>query len=176
MKKLSFLSLFLPLCLLLASCGSDVYYEKIHTLDKECWNKQDSLVCVLNVEDTLQFYTIMLDVRNSVNYRYQNLYLFMDTKDPRGVVTRDTMEFTLADAHGNWYGRGDRLKDFQCYWYPKVRFPNKGEYRFTFYQAMREDVLKGIANFGMTVKAFDEKKFRKEQEKRRKYAKKISES
>ena len=33
------------------------------------------------------------------------------------------------------------------------------KYKFVFQQAMREDEIKGIANFGMTICYFDEKRF-----------------
>lgn len=158
------------LSLCFASCGSDVFYEKIHTIDKESWNKNAGVTCSFDIEDTMQYYTIYMNIRNNVNYRYQNLYVFMDTKDPKGTVTRDTLEFVLADLHGNWKGKGNRLKDYQYFFYPKVRFPYKGKYTFTFYQAMREDNLDGIANFGMTVKYFDEEIFRKDMARRKKEA------
>lgn len=170
MRKIALLIIWVSLAFAAISCGSDVYYEKIHSINRECWNKQDSVVCEFDIEDSLQFFTIYMNIRNSVSYRYQNLYLFMDTQNPMGECSRDTLEFVLADAYGNWKGKGDRLKDYQYFFYPKVRFPYKGHYRFTFYQAMREEDLKGIANFGMTVKTFDERKFQKEIAKRRKDA------
>jgi hypothetical protein len=34
---------------------------------------------------------------------------------------------------------------------PKVRFQQKGEYIFSAQQAMREENLKGIADFGITL-------------------------
>lgn len=163
---------FLAVALVSAACGSDVYYEKIHEIDHETWKKDAGVTCTLDIQDTMQYYTIYMNIRNSVSYRYQNLYVFMDTKDPKGTLTRDTLEFVLADLHGNWKGKGERLKDYQYFFYPKVRFPFKGKYSFTFYQAMRDDNLDGIANFGMTVKYFDEDIFRKDMEKRKKEAEK----
>ena len=166
MRKTVVLSLLLALVCLLGSCSDGVVYEKIHTIKGEKWQKDQPVVCEFEVEDSTVFYTIYMDIRNSVDYPYQNLFVFMDSQSPSGQVSRDTLEFILADVYGNWKGKGSRLKDKQYFFYPKVRFPNCGKYKFTFYQAMREDELLGIANFGMTVQKFNENKFRKEMEKR----------
>ncbi|SRR5574344_451316 len=160
--KIALLSLFLSLFVLTA-CQRGIFYEKIHTLEDETWNVKELLTCEFEITDTMQFYTMYMDIRNSVDFETQNLYVFMDTQDPTGAKTRDTLEFLLADAHGNWKGKGNgRLKDYQYLFYPKVRFPYSGKYTFTFQQAMRQDDVKGIANFGMTVYTFDEKRFKKE--------------
>ncbi len=41
--------------------------------------------------------------------------------------------------------------------YPvKVKFPQKGKYKFSFRQAMRETDLKGMASFGLSVRRYNE--------------------
>ncbi|MCK9338450.1 MAG: gliding motility lipoprotein GldH [Bacteroidales bacterium] len=154
-----FLCLFLSL-FLFSSCKHDIFYEEIHSIENETWNVKNVLNCEFEITDTMQFYTMYMDIRNSVDFETRNLYVFMDTEDPNGTKSRDTLEFVLADAHGNWKGKGNgRLKDYQYLFYPKVRFPYKGTYHFSFQQAMRQDDVVGIANFGMTVYTFDEKRF-----------------
>lgn len=161
MKKIA-VGLLAVISLLVSSCHRDVYYEDIQSIEGETWNCGDTLHFQFDIEDTLQYYTIYMDIRNSVDFETQNLYLFMDSENPQGTVSRDTLEFLLADAHGNWVGKGsNRLKDYQYLFYPKVRFPYSGTYKFSFVQAMRADNVKGIANFGMTMYYFDEERFRK---------------
>ena len=152
--------LFAVLLLTVASCRRGVFYEEILPVKNETWTLDDTLHFTFDITDTMQYYTIYMDIRNSIDYEMQNLYLFMDSEDPRGNVNRDTLEFLLADAHGNWVGKGNgRLKDYQYLFYPKVRFPYSGTYRFSFVQAMRTEKLEGIANFGLTLYYFDENRF-----------------
>lgn len=158
-------SLFLLAAVMLlafSSCRRGVFYEDILPVKNEVWNLNDTLHFEFDITDTLQYYTIYMDIRNSIDFETRNLYLFMDTEDPHGEKNRDTLEFLLADAHGNWVGKGSgRLKDYQYLFYPKVRFPYSGTYKFSFVQAMRTEKLEGVANFGMSLYYFDEKRFRK---------------
>lgn len=162
MKKIFPFFAFFFLSLFFFSCNHGVFYENIQTIEDESWNEKVPVACEFEITDTMQYYTMYMDIRNSTDFETQNLYVFMDTEDPHGVKTRDTLEFLLADAHGNWKGKGNgRLKDYQYLFYPKVRFPYTGKYKFTFYQAMRQENVKGIANFGLTIYTFDEKRFQK---------------
>lgn len=161
MRKLLLL-IAAALLLSAASCRRGVFYDEILPLKNETWTLDDTLRFSFDIADTMQYYTFYMDIRNSIDYETQNLYLFLDTEDPRGNTSRDTLEFLLADAHGNWVGNGTgRLKDYQYLFYPKVRFPYSGTYKFSFVQAMRTEKLEGIANFGMTIYYFDEDRFRR---------------
>lgn len=155
--------LWLALCVqifLCTSCKQDIFYEEIFAVDEQAWSADSLLTCEFEITDTLQFYTIYMDIRNTVDFETQNLYVFMDSEDPAGECNRDTLEFLLADAYGNWKGHGNgRYRDYQYMFYPKVRFPRSGKYKFTFQQAMRDETIQGIANFGMTIYLFDEKRF-----------------
>lgn len=158
MKNL-WLSFFL-VALLFSSCKKDIFYEEIFVVNENGWGMDSPVMCEFEITDTLQYYTIYMDIRNTIDFETQNLYVFMDSEDPTGNKNRDTLEFLLADNHGHWKGHGNgRYRDYQYIFYPKVRFPYKGKYKFVFQQAMREDEIKGIANFGMTICYFDEKRF-----------------
>lgn len=159
MRKILLL-LSVVLLLTATSCRRGVFYEEILPVRNEAWSLNDTLHFAFDITDTLQYYTIYMNIRNSIDFETQNLYLFMDSEDPQGNINRDTLEFLLADAHGNWIGKGSgRLKDYQYLFYPKVRFPYSGTYKFSFVQAMRTEKLEGIANFGMTLYYFDENRF-----------------
>ncbi|MBO4645583.1 MAG: gliding motility lipoprotein GldH [Bacteroidales bacterium] len=204
MKRILFLTGLLLSMLLFPACNKGVLMEKIVVFDNEVWKQNEYVECEVDIEDTAQYYTLYLNIRNSVDYEYQNLYLFVDLVTPDSMEYRDTTEIYLADVYGNWYGRGGRLKDRQYYflcmhtplkygmmnvpypttindktvsvneYYPvRVQFPQKGKYVFRFHQAMRTDALKGIANFGLTVKEYDQEAVVKEIKKENKLRKKM---
>ena len=86
-------------------------------------------------------------------------YIFFTTEFPNGYVATDTLGCILSDPFGKWKGKGNgRIKDNRFLFKPKVCFHQKGIYRFTVQQAMRDDNLKGIANFGITVEFFPKSK------------------
>jgi gliding motility-associated lipoprotein GldH len=91
-------------------------------------------------------------VRNTTDYPFQNLYLFFTTQLPDSAVFTDTLNCILCDAYGRWKGTGSgRIKTNRFLLKSKVRFPQKGTYIFSAQQAMREENINGIINFGITL-------------------------
>ncbi|MBO4504216.1 MAG: gliding motility lipoprotein GldH [Bacteroidales bacterium] len=153
MKKIT-LSL-LGLLWLLSACNHNVYYSDIQTLPKERWKASEPLTFTMDIVDSMDYFNMFFNVRNTTDFETQNLYVFMKTQYPDGHSERDTLEFILCDKQGRWTGRGQgRIKDNKFLFQPKVRFPNKGTYTFTVTQAMRTDELKGISDFGITLERF----------------------
>ena len=153
MKKIA-LSL---LCLLglLSACNHKVYYSDIQALPKEQWKASEPLTFTMDIVDSMDYFNMYFNVRNTTDFETQNLYVFMRTTYPDGHSERDTLEFILCDKQGHWTGRGQgRIKDNKSLSQPKVRFPNCGTYTFTVTQAMRTDELKGVSDFGITLERF----------------------
>jgi len=144
-----FLMLFFGIAV---SCNRNTFYQKMDILPNESWNKDTALVYTFTISDSLQYFSFYIDVRNTTLYTYQNLYLFFTTQYPDNTLFTDTLNCILSDAYGRWTGKGSgRIKENRFVLKPKVRFPQTGTYIFSAQQAMREDDLTGIANFGITL-------------------------
>lgn len=134
------------------SCNRNTFFQKSDILPNEIWNMDSTLVYKFPIFDSLQFYNFYIDVRNTTNYPYQNLYLFFTTQFPDSTIFTDTLNCILSDAHGRWKGKGSgRIKENRFILKSKVRFNQTGEYIFSAQQAMREENLSGITNFGITL-------------------------
>jgi gliding motility-associated lipoprotein GldH len=107
------------------------------------------------VTDTVSAHDVYLDVRHTGDYPFSNLYAFVKLEGPGGSLI-DTVECTLADASGRWYGKGlgfinsDRFEAHVLY-KSRNRFPRKGRYTLTLEQAMRTDTLYGVIDVGVSV-------------------------
>ncbi|HEY4787376.1 MAG TPA: gliding motility lipoprotein GldH [Bacteroidales bacterium] len=138
----------------LFGCNFDSIYEKSEDIPKEEWNKNEVIKFEIPVTDTIHGYRIFVNVRNSNEYPYSNLFLFLTTYSPQGKSVKDTLEMTLADDRGKWLGSG-----FGGIWSSEtalrnntvIRFPSSGIYRIEVVQAMRDDVLRGIKDIGIKV-------------------------
>jgi len=151
MKKTAFYFLLFSL-LALYSCDKKRFYDESAKIPVNGWHKDSIAVFNIQITDTLQFYKFFINLRNNENYRYSNFYLFLNTRLPNDLRTRDTIEMILADFTGKWLGKGfGTLRDNQILIRENLRFPRKGTYHFTIEQAMREEVLKGIENVGIRV-------------------------
>ena len=110
------------------------------------------LVFDVPVSDTVNKYNIFITVRNTSNYSFNNLYLFIDINSPMKITERDTMECILADADGKWLGNGlGDLWDNKILFKRNVKFQKTGIYEFILNQAMRVDSLPMITDAGLSI-------------------------
>ena len=144
--------LLTTMVLFLISCDPNRVYEKNISINDGVWNQDSVIAFDLDITDTLQPYNFYINIRNSTDYRYSNLYLFIDTYFPDETHARDTLEFILADTDGKWFGKGfGKIKESTVLLRKGVHFPMSGHYRFTMEQAMREENLEGIEDVGMRI-------------------------
>ncbi|MFP4620026.1 MAG: gliding motility lipoprotein GldH [Bacteroidales bacterium] len=136
----------------LISCNSNVVHRESKDIPGAEWNKNNILSYTFNIEDTLQPYHVYLNVRNSSEYRFRNLYLFIETTSPHGHTVKDTFECMLADEKGRWYGHGwGDVYENKIPYRQYVRFPSKGSYSIEIQQAMRRDNLKHLTDIGIVL-------------------------
>ncbi len=149
-----FFSMLLILFLvpLFFGCGHGVMFDNTKKIEGNVWNKDEKVRFDVPVTDTLDSYRFYLNVRHSTDYRYSNIYFFINTLFPDGKTARDTVQCILARPDGKWLGRGfTGIKDNQVLLRTGLRFPRNGTYVFEFEQAMRVDDLEGITDIGLRL-------------------------
>ncbi len=138
--------------LLFSSCDSRRVFEKYQPIPHSGWHKDSIQFFDVNINDTLQYNNILIDVRHDVNYAYSNLWLFVSMEDPQNKIIIDTLEIQLAKTDGKWLGSGvSATKLLQAPFKQNIYFPQAGNYRFGIQQGMRHDILKGIESIGIRV-------------------------
>lgn len=146
---------WIVLILLLGACRSNGLYDQSMRIDGRWWKNQAEQFEV-SVQDSLQPYDFYLNVRHNTSYRYSNLYLFLQTRFPNGNISRDTIEIVLANAEGKWLGKGwGDVREDHVLLRKQLRFPLKGTYVFSIWQAMRQDTLTGIQDVGIQIVPVD---------------------
>ena len=146
MKKL----LYSLIVVLMFSCGGNKLYDESVVIPDAKWDNKNVPYFDVTVDDTLNDYAFYLNIRHLEDYRYSNLYVFMHTEFPNGNVTHDTIECTFAYPDGRWMSKGSgTYRSAKILLNPALRFPLRGDYHFEIEQAMREEVLKGIADIGI---------------------------
>ncbi len=137
--------------ILLYSCGNQSFYDHNEEVT-EPWKYSDIIDFEVDVTDTINPFNFYINIRNTTDYNYSNIYLFVKTVFPDGRFSIDTAEIFLADLHGNWLGSGfGKNKDLQVLFRKRGRFPMSGVYHFRFEQAMRELDLDGIKAVGIRI-------------------------
>ena len=136
---------------MLVSCGNDKLFNDSVVIPEAKWDNRMLPFFDLTVNDTLSDYAFYLNIRHLENYRYSNLYVFLHTEFPNGNITHDTIECTFARPDGSWMSKGNgTIRSAKILLNPALRFPLTGSYHFEIEQAMRDDVLKGITDIGLS--------------------------
>lgn len=154
LKKLKFTGLFalIIVAFLLNACDRGTLYDQSREIPDSGWHEDSIAYFSMEIEDSIQPYNFYINVRNTDDYPFRNLYVFLSTELPNNNITRDTIELLLADANGKWIGKGfGALKDNQILIRKNLIFPLTGTYRFSIEQAMRHEYLKGIKDIGIKV-------------------------
>jgi len=135
-----------------SSCNKDEIYNNTHDIKKSTWDISNVINFNFQVEDTIKPYDVYINLRHTSQYKYRNLYLFIETTSPEGHSVKDTFECILADKKGNWYGKGwGDMYQNKIPYKRFVRFPNTGTYSIEIKQAMRTEKLKHISDIGIEI-------------------------
>ena len=142
----------------LYSCDPDRIYESNVKIPSEGWRRDDHARFEVEITDTVSPCNVYINVRNNSNYKYMELWLFVDVYPPIGVVERDTVKIMLADHRGKWLGHGLGSKfDTRIFFRKNVRFAATGIYVFEYEQATRDEPLTGIDDIGLRIEKINEK-------------------
>ncbi len=146
----------LILAISLISCDNTVY-ENYYSFENESWNSDSLKSFDFEIMDTLATYSLSLNVRHSINYEYQNLFVYVS-----GEVN-DTIELMLADKNGKWKGSGiSDVREFTHTLKKGKTFSKKGKHSINMEQAMRYGAsekiqhLPNILNVGLIIKKQDD--------------------
>jgi len=149
MRRLFF---FVLIVLTFLSCDPERIYESNVKIPAEGWRPDNIIRFEVEITDTISPCNIFINVRNNNNYKYTELWLFVDIKFPTGIVDRDTSKIALADHRGKWLGHGLGSKfDSRLYLRKNVLFPAAGTYIFEYQQASRDNPLIGIEDIGLRI-------------------------
>jgi len=147
------------LCLLmLFSCDKNRVYDTYKSLPNE-WDSDSIISFKVEDMDTIRDYHLFLNLRNTNDYAFSNIYLITEMNYPNGKVVQDTLEYEMAFPDGQWMGKGMGDSKTSKLWYKKnVRFSEEGPYVFEIRQVMRKNgekegiqKLKGITEVGLRI-------------------------
>ena len=159
MKKVSlnkiFLFFFGLLSIALQSCDQNRFFEQNQEITNEKWSFQEGKYFEVNIADTNTLFNFYLNIRNTNNYAYANMYVFIETTFPDLEIANDTIELQLANVNGKWLGEGNGKYKYNHFILRKaMRFGQIGSYKFGIIHGMRTDTLLGISDVGIRLEYY----------------------
>ena len=147
MKKVLLLAIS---SLLLVACQRNVSFTSFQSIPSHSWDMDSVVVFHPIVADSIGDYQMLISIRHTDRYAYQNLWMFVDVKQDSVLLRRDTIEAQMANARGEWYGKGLSEHTLPIIYLENITLP-KGEYTVGIQQGMREESLRGVSNVGLKL-------------------------
>ena len=145
----------------LVSCDSSQVFDEYKSLPNK-WHKDSVATFNFKAPDTIHNYNLFINLRNTNDYAFSNLYLIAELNYPNEKVIRDTLRYKMAAPNGEFLGNGfSDIKENKL-WYKgfntPFRFSEIGDYKVTIQHAMRKsgDVngivnLEGVTDIGFRI-------------------------
>lgn len=142
----------------MVACDSNRIYDEYKSVPN-VWNKDSIINFKINPPDSLNRYNLFVNLRNTNEYKYNNLFLIVQMVFPHGKTITDTLEYKMADPTGKLLGTGfTDIKENKLWYKEKIIFNEAGEYKVNIQHAMRENGkvngvvdLEGITDIGFRI-------------------------
>lgn len=112
------------------------------------WHMNEAAHFDYTVADTTEDYQMIVYIRHTERYPYQNMWLFVSDS-----MRCDTIEFYLADDRGQWLGdRHHGFIEMPVLLESNKHFSDTGIYHLNITHAMRDSLLRGVTDVGLEIR------------------------
>ena len=148
---------------LMTACTTDAVVSEYRSMGG-VWHKSDAVQFTIPELDTTKVYNVFLNVRNTNDYPFNNIFLITNMEFPNGKTLVDTLEYKMAYPNGEWMGEGlGSLKENKLWYKEEVRFFESGNYNISITHAVRNNgevegvsTLTGISDVGYSIEEVKE--------------------
>ena len=158
-SKIGLYSVSVAVCILsvitvlFSSCKNDIVYSRFVPVSSEKWSIDSVASFEYAITDAAPDYRMLVYVRHTERYPYQNMWLFVGDS-----LHRDTIEFYLADDRGQWLGNKHHgFIEMPVLLEENYHFADTGTYYMSIQHGMRDSVLRGITDIGLEIRRNGEK-------------------
>ena len=140
------------LALFLSACDSNRVFEDVYNFDEEGWSMDTIPSFQFEIEDNRPK-RVLLNVRNSIEFKTRNLYITYYLIDPKGnEIKSELIDIQLFDAiTGKPFGEGNSIFQHEVELLPSHQFNPTGVYTIKVAQYMREANLQNIPSVGVRI-------------------------
>ena len=88
--------LILVLGVLFISCDSNRVFDEYKSITNNSWSQDHSINFKFEITDTISKNNLFINVRNSNQYQFSNLYIISSINFPNGKKIVDTLQYEIA--------------------------------------------------------------------------------
>lgn len=146
--------LLFVLPLLLFSCQSDEIPVGAYSFKDNMWNQKVKPFYELELTDTTNVYDFFITLRNTTDFKYSNLFIYVEEIPPFGPSVRTRHEIPIANADGSWIGTKTGTIIENNYLVKRGKVPFIGKYKFIIEQAITDQEVTEVLDISFQVKKF----------------------
>jgi gliding motility-associated lipoprotein GldH len=148
--KASIVALFIG-SLSFVACDKIPMYQKSYSFENKEWVQNVKPSFTIEIKDTVKVYDFVLTLRTSTDYKYSNLWIFMNTAAPDGKKSREAFEIQITNPDGTWCGKKTGTIVENNLIFKKKKIPLKGKYVFVLEQGITASKIDQVLDVGLTV-------------------------
>jgi gliding motility-associated lipoprotein GldH len=148
--------LLLILLLLFAGCNERAYYQKSFGFKNNMWSQDVKPKFEVEFQDTTKLYDFVLTLRTTTDYKYSNLWIFLNSSPPFGESVREPYEIKTTFPDGSWIGKETGTIVEHQLVFKRRRLPYKGKYKFVVEQAITEKTVDEVLDISLRVEEVKE--------------------
>jgi len=135
----------------LTACTQDIVYSQFSPISSGEWHVDSTARFTYTIDDTQLDYRMVIYVRHTERYPYQNMWLFVNNGEKN-----DTIEFYLADDRGRWLGdKHHGFIEMPVLLESNKQFPDTGIYTMQISHGMRDSILRGVMDVGLEIRGVE---------------------
>ncbi len=151
MKTMHKFSCIILVLILVTSCTKQSYYNKVYSFKGNEWSQKQKPSFVVDVKEADKSYVFTLNLRTTTEYKYSDLWIFMNTISPDGKKAREPFKICITNPDGTWIGvKTGTIVEHQ-FKFGKSKLPLKGKYTFILEQGVTESKIDNVLDIGLNV-------------------------
>lgn len=144
-------SMCLGLSLLTAACSSSPVYEKSYDFDNNCWSQKVKPSFSVAIKDTSKAYNFIITLRTTTEYKFSNLWIYLNSTTPDGQHVREPYEIKITNPDGSWSGKKTGTIVEKSIYFKNRKLPKAGKYVFVIEQGITESIIDEVIDLGLLV-------------------------
>ncbi len=145
---------YLFYCLLIGvlySCSEQPFYEKVYSFKNNEWSQRVKPSFTIDIKDINIEYNFAITLRTTTDYKFSNLWIYMNTITPDGTKAREPFQIAVTNPDGSWAGiKTGTIVELPLQ-FNNRRLPKKGKYTFTLEQGITDSKIDEVLDIGLRV-------------------------
>jgi gliding motility-associated lipoprotein GldH len=144
-------SLIAGFVFVLTSCSTAPVYEKSYDFQDNHWSQKVKPSFTVEVKDTSKAYDFVITLRTTTEYKFSNLWIYLNSTTPDGQKVREPYEIKLTKPDGSWIGKKTGTIVENSLYFRNRKMPKAGKYVFVIEQGITESVIDEVIDIGLLV-------------------------